>query len=110
MDKSRSKTFRKAYNYIRKRTKWMRYRDYKERHIPLGSGITEAACKTIFTQRLKLSGMRWKPPGSQMILNLRTVLLSRTWQTTYALALDTRDASLPIPYATDNPKTARNAA
>jgi hypothetical protein len=110
MGKSRSKEFRKAYNYIRKRTKWMRYRDYKERHIPLGSGVTEAACKTVFTQRLKLSGMRWKPAGSQQILNLRTVLLSRTWQAAYALTLATRNASIPRPYVRGNPKTARKAA
>lgn len=110
MGKARSKEFRKAYNYIRKRTKWMRYRDYKERHIPLGSGITEAACKTIFTQRLKLSGMRWKRAGAQQILNLRTILLSRTWQSTYALALATRDASIPRPYGKSRPTTARKAA
>ena len=88
----------------------MRYRDSKERHIPLGSGITEAACKTIFTQRLKLSGMRWKRAGAQQILNLRTILLSRTWQSTYALALATRDASIPRPYGKSRPTTARKAA
>ena len=73
MGKSRAEEFRKAYNYLRKRTPWMRYSEYKNRHIPLGSGITEAACKTIYTQRLKLSGMRWKPAGAQQILTLRTV-------------------------------------
>ena len=85
MGKSRTQKFHKAYNYLRKRTKWMRYSEYKKRHIPLGSGITEAACKTVYTQRLKLSGMRWKRAGAQQILTLRTVLLSRTWQTAYAV-------------------------
>jgi hypothetical protein len=107
---SRTKEFRKAYNYIRKRTKWMRYRDYKQRHIPLGSGITEAACKTVFTQRLKLSGMRWKRAGAQQILNLRAILLSRTWQATYTMALATRDASLPRPYARRNAQKHQKAA
>jgi hypothetical protein len=110
MGKSHSKAFRTAYNYIRKRTKWMRYHDYKERHIPLGSGITEAACKTIYTQRLKLSGMRWKPAGSQMILNLRTILLSRTWHATYAFTLAMRDTIIPIPYATNDPTFLKKAA
>ena len=95
---------------FRKRTKWMRYRDYKERHIPLGSGITEAACKTVFTQRLKLSGMRWKRAGAQQILNLRTMLLSRTWQAGYWLLLATRDASLPTAYAAISPKLRQKAA
>jgi hypothetical protein len=68
----------------------MRYSEYKKRHIPLGSGITEAACKTVYTQRLKLSGMRWTKEGAQHILTLRTVLLSGTWQATYSMSLVTR--------------------
>ena len=110
MGKSRTEAFRKAYNYIRKRTKWMRYSEYKKRHIPLGSGITEAACKTVYTQRLKLSGMRWKKTGAQQILTLRTILLSRTWQATYAMMLTTREASLPTPYALGTSKNDRKAA
>jgi hypothetical protein len=110
MSKSRVQAFRKAYNYIRKRTKWMKYSDYKQRHIPLGSGITEAACKTVFAQRLKLSGMRWKKTGAQQILTLRTILLSHTWQDTYVRMLDTQAASLPRPYTPGTLKDARKAA
>ena len=108
--KTRREEFRKAYNYLRKRTKWMRYSEYRKCHIPLGSGITEAACKTIFTQRLKLSGMRWKKPGAQPILTLRTILLSNTWTATYAMMLSTREASLPLPYAAAHPENRRKAA
>jgi len=80
----RTKEFWKAYRYIQKRTRFLRYHEYASRHIPLGSGVTEAACKTIFTQRLKLSGMRWTRAGAEMILNLRVILLSNTWQPTFA--------------------------
>jgi hypothetical protein len=59
----RKEEFGKAYNYLRVRTKYMRYAAYKRVGIPCGSGVTEAACKTIYTQRLKLSGMRWKKAG-----------------------------------------------
>jgi hypothetical protein len=110
MGKSRLKEFRKAYNYIRKRTKWMRYSEYRKCHIPLGSGITEAACKTLFTQRLKLSGMRWKKTGAQQILTLRAILLSNTWTATYAMTLATREASLPRPYAVGHSQNERKAA
>lgn len=106
MGQTRSEAFRKACNYIRKRTPWMRYSDYQKRHIPLGSGITEAACKTIYTQRLKLSGMRWKKTGAQQILDLRTVLLSRTWPATYAMSLATRQELIPRPYAKGAPNIA----
>ena len=75
--------FTSAYNYLRDRTQMLRYAAYKRVGIPCGSGVTEAACKTIYTQRLKLSGMRWKKPGGQTILNLRVMLLSEVWMEAY---------------------------
>jgi hypothetical protein len=75
--------FETAYDYLRNRTQLMRYAAYKRVGIPCGSGVTEAACKTIYTQRLKLSGMRWKKAGGQTILNLRVMLLSEVWSEAY---------------------------
>lgn len=43
---------------------------------PIGSGVTEAACKTIVKQRLCKSGMRWKDKGASVILSLRTLIKS----------------------------------
>jgi hypothetical protein len=90
---SRAAEFRKAYHYIRRRTKLMQYHDYKHLNLPIGSGVTEAACKTIVTQRLKLSGMRWMKHGAQTILNLRVVLLSGIWQPLYRKLLEDHDAA-----------------
>jgi hypothetical protein len=70
----------------------MQYYEYKRLNLPIGSGVTEAACKTIVTQRLKLSGMRWVKQGAQTILNLRVVLLSGIWRPLYRKLLDTHDA------------------
>ncbi len=69
-----------AYRYLKKRTQWMRYHLYKRQRLPLGSGITEAACKIVFTQRLKRSGMSWTIEGGQVILDLRVIKLSRVWE------------------------------
>lgn len=96
---SRAAEFRKAYQYIRRRTKLMQYHDYKRLNLPIGSGVTEAACKTIVTQRLKLSGMRWLKHGAQTILNLRVALLSRIWQPLYRRILETHDATDLRTYA-----------
>jgi hypothetical protein len=90
--KPRVEEFRKAYQYIRRRTKSMQYYQYKRLNLPIGSGVTEAACKTIVTQRLKLSGMRWTKQGAQTILNLRVALLSGIWQPLYRTLLETHDA------------------
>lgn len=83
MSAASRKLFRQAYNYLRTRTRHMQYADFRRQGLPLGSGITEAACKTVFTQRLKLSGMRWSGPGAQTILNLRVLLLSGLWNNVY---------------------------
>jgi hypothetical protein len=80
--------FTKAYRYLRQRMKYMRYAEYRAVGVPLGSGVTEAACKTIYTQRLKLSGMRWERPGAQTVLNLRVLLLSGVWDLAYQRFLD----------------------
>jgi hypothetical protein len=80
--------FGKAYRYLRDRMGHMRYAEYRSLGVPLGSGVTEAACKTVYTQRLKLSGMRWTRAGAQRILNLRVVQLSGVWDVAYARVLE----------------------
>jgi hypothetical protein len=59
----------------------MRYAHYIENAMPIGSGVTEAACKTLVKQRLCCSGMRWTPPGAQIVLSLRALVLTQTrWE------------------------------
>jgi hypothetical protein len=57
----------------------MRYRHSSGPCLPMGSGITEAACKTVCTQRRKRSGMSWTLAGGQVILDLRVIWLSGVW-------------------------------
>ncbi len=59
------KQYRDAYNYLRKRIRFLDYWEYRRNHLPIGSGVTEAVCKTVFTQRLKESGMTWSLEGGQ---------------------------------------------
>ncbi len=99
-----------AYRYIQSRTKIMRYSDYTSVHIPLGSGVTEAACKTVFTQRLKNSGMRWGHDGAKMILTLRTILLSRSWAATYSASLKSAYPAELRPYRENKSNTTKTAA
>jgi hypothetical protein len=71
--------FQRAYRYLQQRRAHMRYHACRRVGLPIGSGVTEAACKTVFTQRLKLSGMHWHKAGALQILRLRVVLLSGVW-------------------------------
>lgn len=67
---------RTELNYFRTNRHRMRYQAIAARKLPIGSGIVEAACKTLVTQRLKRSGMRWRPLGGQATLTLRALVLS----------------------------------
>jgi hypothetical protein len=75
----RSKAYRQAYDYLRRHLKHLDYVRYRRDHLPIGSGVTEAACKTVFAQRLKRSGMAWSVEGGQRIVDLRVIHLSGVW-------------------------------
>jgi hypothetical protein len=50
--------------------------DYSSRvsaNEPIGSGVTEAACKVIVKQRLCGSGMKWTEDGASVVLSLRAL-------------------------------------
>ena len=57
--------------YFRKHRHRMRYQQFASEGLPIGSGVVEAACKTLVSQRMKLSGMRWGQEGGQAILTVR---------------------------------------
>lgn len=67
-----------AVTYFRNHLHQMNYAAYQENHYPIGSGVTEAACKTVIKQRLCCSGMRWKETGAAVVLSLRTLVLTPT--------------------------------
>ena len=58
----------------------MQYAQYIASNLPIGSGITEAACKTIVKHRLCSSGMRWKDKGASVVLKLRCLDKSNRWE------------------------------
>jgi hypothetical protein len=68
-------------DYFRTNAKRMRYPVFRAKGMHLGSGIAEAACKTVVSTRAKRSGMRWTPQGLDAILALRTTVLNKTYKT-----------------------------
>ena len=65
-------TIHKKIKYVEARLGMMNYAALKKRPRLIGSGIQEAACKTLIAERLKRSGMSWRHQGAQAILTLRT--------------------------------------
>ena len=70
-----------SITYFRNHLSQMQYSQFRQKHYPIGSGVTEAACKTLIKQRLCCSGMRWKEKGASIILSLRALILTSTrWE------------------------------
>lgn len=62
----------RSIDYFLNQKPRMKYADFVERNLPIGSGVTEAACKVIIKQRLCASGMtKWKEEGSSAVISLR---------------------------------------
>jgi hypothetical protein len=76
--KARRKQVRKERKYFENQKERMKYALYQFLGLPFGSGIVEAACKTLATQRLKQSGMSWGD-GKQPILTIRSLQQSDRW-------------------------------
>jgi len=76
---ARKKQLRDHRTFFQNNGHRMPYASLRRRGLPIGSGVVEAACKTIVKQRLGRSGMRWSRKGGQAILNLRTYIKSDRW-------------------------------
>ena len=61
----------RSVSYFKNYQGQMKYASYRKQNLPIGSGITEAACKSLVKQRMCGSGMKWKSRGASVILGLR---------------------------------------
>jgi hypothetical protein len=68
----------RAITYFSNHQHQMDYARYRAKHFPIGSGVTDAACKTLVKQRLCCSGMKWKEKGASIVLSLRALVLTQT--------------------------------
>jgi hypothetical protein len=80
---------RQVLAYFRKHRSKMQYASLRARGLPIGSGVVEAACKTLVAQRMKNSGMRWSHLGGQAILNPRGWVQSGRFDEAWALVAAT---------------------
>jgi hypothetical protein len=79
------KRLKTQLTYFRNQRPRMHYAQYIRNGLPIASGVMEAACKTLVTQRLKQSGMASTQAGGQPILTLRSLIQSGRWQPAWEL-------------------------
>ena len=82
--KKRMESLNKAISYFTNQKSRMNYYALVNQDLPIGSGVTEAACKMIVKQRLCQSGMKWNEKGASIILSLRTLERSSRWEQFWA--------------------------
>ena len=70
--------------YLQHNRKRMNYFKLRQKKLPIGSGVVEAACKNLIGARMKKSGMRWSIEGGQTVLTLRSIILSNRWDKFWA--------------------------
>lgn len=89
-----SKRIATELSYFRNNRDRMRYAEFADQNMPIGSGVVEAACKTLVTQRLKCSGMRWGEEGGQAILTVRGWTQSERFDAAWALLAATYEMQI----------------
>jgi len=67
-------------NYFRENAPRMRYGHFRAQGIFVGSGVIEAACRTLVAQRLKQSGTFWSVAGANAIIAARCCLYSHRYE------------------------------
>ena len=82
---NQQKRLKAELTYFRNQRPRMHYAEYVRNKWPIASGVMEASCKTLVTQRLKRSGMAWTQAGGQAILTLRSLIQSDRWRLAWAL-------------------------
>ncbi len=77
MPQEQRNTLESVITYFTNNKSKMKYAQNMKKHLPIGSGVTEAACKVIVKQRLCGSAMKWKDTGAAAVLSLRCINYSK---------------------------------
>jgi hypothetical protein len=59
--------------YLENNAYLMKYARLRALGLPLGSGVTEGACKSVIKMRTNGGGQRWRPEGLEAVLTLRAI-------------------------------------
>ena len=72
---ARQRVIAQHLEYLDNHRRRMRWASARGRGLPIGSGVTEGACKSVVGMRCKRSGQRWGERGLSRCLTLRTLYL-----------------------------------
>ena len=85
LSESERESLTKAVSYFENNVDRMDYAAALQEHLPIGSGVTEAACKTLVKARICGGGMQWHRQSMQEVLCLRALdSSSNRWEQFWA--------------------------
>ena len=73
--------------YFRNHRNRMNYKRHKALNLPIGSGVTESACRTVIGLRMKRPGQRWGMDGGKAILAFRALVKSQRFDAAWRAIL-----------------------
>ena len=85
----RRKRLKTELKYFRRNRAKMRYAAVQAEKLPIGSGVVEAANKTLVTVRMKRAGSRWTLDGGQAVLTFRALAKSKRFDRAWDLVSGT---------------------
>ena len=86
-------------NYFEANRGRMNYRQYRQQHLPIGSGTVESACKNVVVARMKQAGMTWTLEGAQHMLQIRASLMSSRFARDFQNSFPARPDPEELPAA-----------
>ena len=99
-DRDQGDAIQRQINYLTANLPRMKYRQYRQAHLPIGSGTVESVCKNVVAARIKGSGMTWTLDGRGTCCSLRASIMSsratsRTMSAHYPALLNLSNYWLP---------------
>ena len=74
-------------NYFRNHRDRMAYNRHQDLNLPIGSGVTESACRSVIGLRMKRPGQRWGMDGGKAILAFRALVKSQRFDAAWSAIL-----------------------
>ncbi len=78
--KGRRKALASLIGYLKPRLEMMRYGEWLEKDLVIGSGQVEGAVRHLVGERFDCAGMRWTQAKAEALLHLRCIELNGDWQ------------------------------
>jgi hypothetical protein len=77
--KAKRKTLKSNIGYMSRRLPMMRYQEWQDQDLVIGTGQVEGAVRHLVGERFDCAGMRWVKEKAEALLHLRCIELNGDW-------------------------------